>query len=700
MRDTKKIALWRGVLGLSALCSLWACDGSIQQVDRVSGQPSTPPKTQTPNPPGEIVRPIDEENPVPMDDVCKTINPGEAPMHRLTRDEYKNSIDAIFPGSNISFGEMGEDEKIGPFYANTSVSVSRTGVELYLTNAELVSKSVTDDLSTFVSCASTKDQSLGKIEAEDLVGTVGQKQNDSWLLWSNGHVETNINVAKGADHKLDIRAWGSQAGTDLPKMRVSIDGQEVKTFDVEVTKDNPRIYTTTTRLEAGSHTLQVAFTNDFNDADAMRDRNLWVDSIELTANGLVDGDGDCAKSFIADFGKRAWRRPLSAEEQQRFEGLFGSVAAEEGFSEGIRAVIEAGLQAPQFLYRVEPGKASDQPVVELTGYELASRISYFLWNAPPDDELLRAAQDGELETRAGIEAQTRRMIKDVRARENINQAFMQLLGLSDFTEIDKAPAALRRPMQDEALAFIDHVVWEGDGKLSTLLSAPYAFVSPETASIYGVDAPASGQMERVEMTGKPRAGLLTMPAVLARYGYGQRPVHRGLFIRETFFCSRPAPPPDELINPPETFEGQSMRAQSEGRLNHTGCGGCHAQMDTIGLLFDQFDPTGKWVEKDEWDNEVNSIGSIKLTLETNGDFDGPVEIAQALAGSKEVNACFSKQWLRYALGRNTSSSDACSLSMIDQAMTQLQSDSVQELFVAMTTTDAFRYRRAYTPDAQ
>lgn len=706
MQKITRSSLCYGALGLSALCTLWACDGRMQQIDRATGAPvgmvdgQPPGDKQEPMQPGEIVRPPDEENPAPQVDVCKTINPGEAPLHRLTRVEYQNSVAAIFPGLNVQLSEQSLDEKIGPFNANTSVAVSRNGAEQYLTNAELIAQAVTDDLARVIPCASLKDQTIGKIEAESLQGTAGQGQSSSWLLWSNGHVETNVDVTRGADHDIAIRAWGSRAGADLPKMRVSIDGQEVQTFDVDALSDSPKIYTTRLRLEPGTHTIQVAFTNDFNDAANNQDRNLWVDYIELTASGLVDGDAACAKGFIADFGKRTWRRPLSDGEQRRFEGLFGAIAAEQGFVEGVRAVIEAGLQSPHFIYRVEPGQEGSESVVPLTGYELASRLSYYLWDGPPDDELLRAAEAGELNSRAGLEAQTKRLLQDPRARESVNSAFLQLLGLSDFTSLDKAPAELRQPMYDEALAFIDHVIWEGDGKLSTLLTADFAFVSPETAAIYGVDAPASGQLERVELGDKPRAGVLTLPAVLARYGYGQRPVHRGLFLRETFLCARPAPPPDELINPPETYEGQSMRSQAQGRLMHNGCGGCHAQMDPLGLAFDQFDATGRWVDQDEWGNEVNSQGGIKLTLSTNGDVSSPTELAQLLAGSDEVKSCFSKQWLRYALGRDTGTSDACSLTTMEQAMQQLNSDSVLDLFVAITTTDAFRYRRAYSPDAQ
>lgn len=646
-----------------------------------------------------IPRPEAERAGVPVGDACAMITPGEAAMHRLNRREYARTIGALFPGVEVAATSLSEDERVGPFAANTKNVVGTLQVEQFQSNAESIADAVVQNLGAYVPCATTRDVTLASVEAESLQGTAGAAQGNAWCLWSNGFVETNVDVPRGGVHRLAIRAWGSQAGADLPKMRVTVDGVEVQTFEVAALSGAPQVYALERHLDRGAHLIQVAFTNDFNQDGA--DRNLWVDVIDVVALNVSEGDAACAQSFITSFGEGAWRRPLTDEERQRFTTLYEGIAAEQGFVEGVRAIVEAGLQSPWFLYRVEPGVTDAQPVVKLSGVEVASRLSYYLWDGPPDAELMRAATSGELDTREGIAAQARRMLKDARARETINHAFLELMGLSDFATLDKVPAELREKMGAELLAFVDHVIWEGDGKLSTLLTSPVAFVHAETAALYGVEPPANGQMVRVELDGARRAGVLTLPAVLARYGYGQMPVHRGLFVRETFLCDRPAPPPDELINPPETYTGQSMRSQAQGRLDHNGCGACHIKMDPIGLAFDVFDSRGKWQQQDGWGNALTDDGAIKRTQSTDVEVSGAVELATALSGSDEVRACMNKQWLRFAAGREVGREDACATAMIEQAMRGAE-DNVLEVFVALTTTDAFRYRVAYTPtpDAQ
>lgn len=695
---------------VAALCAVMmaGCQGNM--LTHSSEGASGPGGQTTGQPPGQttggeegpalvgIPRPEDDRGGLPGGDACAMVTPGEAAMHRLTRREYVRTIGALFPGVAVDSTMLGEDERVGPFAANTKNEVGTLQVEQFQSNAEAIADAVVQNLGAYVPCATTRDVTIASVEAETLQGTAGAAQGDAWGLWSNGFVETNVDTPRAGLHRLAIRAWGSQAGADLPKMRVTVDGVEVQTFEVGALRAAPEVYTVERHLDRGPHLIQVAFTNDFNQDGA--DRNLWVDVIDVVALNVSEGDAACAQSFIGSFGAGAWRRPLSEQEQQRFTALYEGIAAEQGFVEGVRAVVEAGLQSPWFLYRVEPGVTSTQPVVKLTGVELASRLSYYLWDGPPDAELMRAAQAGELDTREGIAQQARRMLKDARARETINHAFLELLGLADFAALDKVPAELREKMGDELLAFVDHVVWEGDGKLSTLLTSPVAFVHAETASLYGVEAPPAGEMARVELDGTRRAGLLTLPAVLARYGYGQIPVHRGLFVRETFLCDRPAPPPNELINPPDTYTGQSMRSQAQGRLDHNGCGACHVKMDPIGLAFDVFDSRGKWQQQDGWGNMLTSDGAIMRTQSTDAEISGAVELAGALAASSEVRACLNKQWLRFAVGREVTREDVCATRMIEQAMLGAE-DNVLEVFVALTTTDAFRYRIAYaaTPDS-
>ena len=700
--------------GLTLLCgvfTLTGCDGELNQrvlfggeevQEMMGGESSGGGGSQMPGQEPVIERPDEEViNPSMMDDVCKVINPGDAPMMRLTEQEYRGATAAIFPDLAVQFAADVADEKVGPFNANVSVPVETLHAEHYQDNAERVANAVIEDFSGRVACATSQAEALPRVEAESLMGTVGRGEADSWLLWSNGEVATTMTLEHGGEYTMTVRAWGSQAGTDLPKMRVLLDREEVALFDVDALRDNPKTYTLSFESDPGVKEVVVQFTNDFNEDG--NDRNLWVDYIDLTANEVTRVEESCAREFITDFGKKAWRRPLSSTDVDRFFSLYQTIATSQGPREGIRAVVEAGLQSPHFLYRSEFEQAltASEPIIKLGSYELASRLAFFLWDAGPDEELLAAAEAGELETIAQIEAQTRRMLQDPRARKVLTYAVAQMLGLDKLFAYNKEDARytseVRQALYDEALALIEHIIWEEGGDLDSLITANYAFVSKQTAFVYGITLDngqgENGELVRVELGPERAGGMLTHPAVLARHGYGQMNVHRGLFIREFFFCDRPAPPPDELVNPPMTFEGQSDRSKGEGRLMHPGCQYCHQHMDVIGNAFDTFDEIGRVRTQDKFGNDVFATGELMHTAADDQSFEGASALASIMAESEQVRSCVSSQWLRYAMGRylNTDS-DACTVHVLEEA-SKSADGNIPEMFVAITTTDAFRYLR-------
>ena len=703
------------IVSTVALLGLAGCYGEI------SSQGARPGSNETPGGTPGVNNPVGQNNgstPAPdkvprpdvdpignassMDDVCYYIDPGETPLNRLTQREYTNSVRALFPGLALDIPSVGQDEKVGPFDANVVSSVLDLQADQYRISSEAVSEQVIDQLDQVLGCAVQMPQEVLSQEAEALQGTVGQATNNAWLLWSNGNVSTNFTTPAAGSHTIVVRAWGSRAGSELPRMAVTIDDQIIGEQEVPALSDSPETYTFQVDIaQAGTHSIGVLFTNDFNDPPNNADRNLWVDNFTVTAGGVTEIERACVVDFIQDFAPKAWRRPLTAEELTRFETLYDTISSMYGEFEGIRGIIEAALQSPHFLYRLEYGVDSDEAVIKLSDYEMASRLSYFFWNSPPDEELLRAAAAGELTTDAGIEAQASRMVEDARSRDALNRAVLELLGVADFDTFNKGSteldAELRVAMLDDTYAFVDHVLWEDDGRLDTLLTANYAFVNDRTAELYGLEAPGSGVSVRVDLDDNQRIGLLTQPALLARYGYGDVPIHRGLFLRETFFCNRPAPPPDELVDPPDTYEGQAQREKSQDRLDHNGCGGCHRMMDPMGLVYDPFDDLGRFREQDEHGNVLSSNGAILATFNTDTELDGPRMLAEAFAESDEVHGCFSQQWVRYALGRNLiAQQDACTLSVLEEAMGE-GGATVQELFVAITRTDAFRYRRKPVP---
>jgi hypothetical protein len=410
----------------------------------------------------------------------------------------------------------------------------------------------------------------------------------------------------------------------------------------------------------------------------------------------VSAGTGCAVDYIEEVAQRAFRRPLTDDERQRFATFYDTQSSNYDGATALRLTLEAVLQHPEFLYRGDFVNGA-APVAGLNDFQVAHRLSFFLWGSIPDADLWNAAEAGQLaENPAAVEAQARRMLQDDRARDRLNDVAMTWLRMDKFHKMSIDDPAftpeLQASMEAETRAFIDHVLWEGDGTLETLLTANFTFVDAETAALYGVEASDAGGLTRVTL-GPNRAGLLTQPAVLAAHGYGAAPVHRGVFMRQAFFCGRPPDPPDVLDNPPETFAGQSERSKAEDRLAHSQCGGCHAQMDPMGLAFDTFDDLGRYTETDEHGNAVHARTDIIATQSLNGAIDGPVQLAEKLAAAPEVQSCVSKQFLRYALGRmEDTNMDACTLHQIETAM-QESGGNIREALVAIATSDAFLYGR-------
>jgi hypothetical protein len=417
----------------------------------------------------------------------------------------------------------------------------------------------------------------------------------------------------------------------------------------------------------------------------------------------------CAHDFIDGFGARAYRRPLETEERDGLRGLFATGRDGFDFATGIELVLRAVLQSPQFLYRVELGRETATPdVVQLTPHELATRLSYFLWQTMPDAELIAAAEAGELDTPEGIEARARAMVQDARAERAVDGFHSQWLELELLETAGKDPAVypefddeLRHSMAQELLRFTREVVFEGDGNLEALLTDSHGYVDTHLASVYGLDPADFGEEQvRTELDRGQRAGVMTSPAVMTIHAKSNQssPVHRGKFVRERLLCQPLSPPPADLvIIPPDPAPDASTRERFREHSEDPSCAGCHRLTDPIGFGFEGYDGIGRFREMDG-EFPVDASGEVFASRDADGPFDGAVELATRLAASQEVADCMASQWFVYALGRSmTNTLDACSRQQVLAAFDASGHD-IRELMVALTATDAFRYRRMPTDD--
>ncbi len=419
----------------------------------------------------------------------------------------------------------------------------------------------------------------------------------------------------------------------------------------------------------------------------------------------------CSQSFIEEFGLRAYRRPLESEELAAYRELFDLGNDLGGPSNGFRLVLQTMLQSPFFLYHVDAGVSgipAEEPVL-LTSYELASRLSYFLWNSMPDDELFALAAADGLQSLDTVTKQVSRMLDDPRAKEAIASFHLQWLGINEMEDVQKDSvafplydAALKTAMRAETAAFSDYVIRSGDGLLSTLFTADFSVIDGPLFDLYGVAKP-SGFTPGSPTTLDPleRSGLLTQAAFLATHAHRDQtsPVHRGIIIRENLLCQPIDSPPANVNNvPPTPTPGTTTRERFAAHDSNPDCAGCHSLMDPIGLGFENYDAIGAYRTM-EGDAEVDASGEIIVAdADLLGTFDGAIELSHKLAGSRQVADCMANQWFRFALGRMESNDDACALQDVYEGFAA-SGGNVRELLARIATSDSFRHVRLIGSDS-
>jgi hypothetical protein len=427
-------------------------------------------------------------------------------------------------------------------------------------------------------------------------------------------------------------------------------------------------------------------------------------------DAAAKGEDVCAAEFARNFGRRAFRRPTTAADEQLLMAAYSAGKTGGTYAEGIEVMIRAALQSTHFLYRLEtttPTSASAK-LVPLSQFELGTRLSYLIWGSGPDDALLDAASRGELGSREQVAAKARAMLQNAKARPAISDFYNQWMGTSRLDVTSKSSAlfpayspAVRDAMAQELPAFVQYLLWTGDHKFTTLLTAPIAFVNNALAPIYGTTATGTAPQMVMLPASQNRAGILTQAGFLSVQAHPDQtsPVLRGKFIRTKLLCQPPPPPPvDADITPPDVSEGGTARERFSLHLTAAGsCTGCHQLMDPIGFAFENFDALGQYRTM-EAGQVIDASGEVLGASDPalRGAFNGVRELATKLANSDQVRDCVATQWFRFAAGRGEESADSCSLGTLQEAFAASGGDLV-ELVVAMTQTDAFWYRSPLTP---
>lgn len=363
-------------------------------------------------------------------------------------------------------------------------------------------------------------------------------------------------------------------------------------------------------------------------------------------------DAACAESSIEELGRRVWRRPLSAEESEVLVDLI-LVASEtlDDFDSGYEFGIAALLQSHNFLYRSELGVDG-----AYTDWEMASRLSYFLWNTTPDEELLLAADAGELRDDAGLSAQVDRMLADERARDGLRNLFAELWSLYDLDDLSKDPTLFLHmsdqvgpSAREETLLGVEYLAFDLDDPYRELFTTRRTFLDHTMSALYEVQAPSRdgfGMTELPKETG--RRGFLGQASFLALQAHpvSTSVTKRGQFVRERILCHVIPPPPSDVdTSIPEASESEpTMRERVARHLEDPTCATCHQITDPVGLGFENFDGIGRWRDEENG-----------YTIDASGDLDGDAfadawELGASVANHRDLGACLVERTTQYATG--------------------------------------------------
>lgn len=411
----------------------------------------------------------------------------------------------------------------------------------------------------------------------------------------------------------------------------------------------------------------------------------------------------CAKNTIKKVGRRAFRRPLTNMEVNRivtaYEKAKTGAATGEGFDRGVAIIVQSLLTSPNFLYYVEKGQGSGN-VVKLTQYELAARLALFFWRSVPDDTLLDLAENNELETDDQLQAQATRMLADTRSRKSVALFHKEWLKV-------EAPEPGIEGFNAQVAAMVDFnrtvnsLVFNDEASYKDLFTVNYGFFNDQSKALYNVGGSAiatgSGGYDKYTVNRNRRAGLLARAPFLRT---NHSATTRGLFLRQYALCDVIPSPPDGAVDQEET-EGLDTSLNPRERFSehstNPSCGGCHALMDPLGFPLDNYDDLGRWRDKYGIDAvnpsgfDIDTSGGFVLT-DIDGTFNGLRELQELLTTSNDVKECYNFHWFEYAIGREATVKDTCSLGKLNDVATA-SGGSIKDVMTSAILSDAFRNRR-------
>jgi len=601
-------------------------------------------------------------------------NTGAPLLHRMNRTEYQNAIRDLLDLPIDATSLFPADASSEGFENIASVlSVSPALMQSYISAANKVSRLAVGDMTT--SARIETYRAGAQNQSDHLEGnTLGTRGGVSFehVFPLDGEYEFRISRT-GANAAFSLDPVGIEDPVELV-----IDGERAHLFPVGARS------TVTLSLPAGPHTIEAAFVKTQSPLGVDDLHNVWSNSTSVRSvaiNGPMNPTGPgntpsrqkifsctpastadelpCARQILEDLAYRAYRRPVSEKSIETLMSFYRDGRELRDFDTGIQYALARILVDPMFVFRFEEEPENLQPGESYTiaPYELASRLSFFIWSSIPDDELLAVADSGELTEPDLLEAQIQRMLRDPKAEALVKNFASQWLSLRQLNTVnpvsDDFDGSLREAMRRETELLLESVILE-DRPIEELLTAEYTFVNERLAEHYGIPNIRGSHYRKVDLAGSGRHGLLGHGSILTITSAPNRtsPVIRGAWIMENLLGTPPPPPPPgvevNLDDAPEHGSAPTTLRQrlEQHRIDPT-CASCHNMMDPIGFALENFDHIGKY--REQTDGLPVNTGA---TFWDGTDFEGPEGLFNILMARSDLFVeNFTEKLMIYALGR-------------------------------------------------
>ena len=646
-------------------------------------------------------------------------DPGRVTLRRLNRTEYNNTVRDLL---NVDYNAA-EDfpaDDIGHGFDNIGdvLTISPIHLERYLAAAESVAQRA---------IALNPEKPPQRTLSSKYLSPGGTFTARFRPLDKAGKLSTVFNFTTAGEFKFNARVYGLTAtGKAAVRMTLVVDGKDIKEVEVEGSEKSPQTHSVTLRLPIGNHDFAVKFLNPSDPGELPR--TLFVEWLQaegpsdtrpefqqiVNARFVNTPKASRTREFAQWFITRAFRRPATPAELDRYVQVANTAESATGkWDGGLQQLVKVILCSPKFLFRVEQDPLPRYPGAHaLDDYQLASRLSYFLWSTMPDEELLNLAAKNQLTP--ALDSQVRRMLKDPKAEsltKNFAMQWLQLQRLQTFAPDAKLfPGfndGLRSAMQRETELFFDEIVRE-DRSVLDLLDANYTYLNETLAKHYGIADTAGnwlyqkktqtggqaiprGEFVRVALPMKERGGLLTHASILTVTSNPTRtsPVKRGKWVLEQLLGTPPPPPPPNV--PELEAQGKltgTLRQRMEQHRENPACANCHKQMDALGFAFENYDAVGHYRAKTD-EGAIDPSG----TLPDGKSFQGPAELKAILKGKQQlVVRNLAEKLLTYGIGRGLEFYDNRALNQICDQTTKADY-KFSALVIALVKSDPFRLRR-------